>query len=171
MNASTHVCALPGCQNLTEKRPGRPPRRYCCAAHWKAAHSAAAAPPSGISPATPAERGSTPRGSTTAPAPPTTIGSTTPRRPRASQYRRLVPEPKGEHGARRRRLRRLAAMPFVVTAGRGRRVYIGSAVSDRARSAYPPAGGSAGSRAAAPALARLARACLRVPLAGCALLL
>ncbi|HTF52320.1 MAG TPA: ABC transporter permease, partial [Pseudonocardia sp.] len=82
-----------------------------------------------------------------------------------------MPEPKGEHGARRRRLRRLATMPFVVTAGRGRRVYTGTVLSDRARSAYPPAGRWTGSGAAAPTLARLARACLTVPLAGCALLL
>ena len=62
-------------------------------------------------------------------------------------------------------------MPFVVTAGRGRRVYTGSVVSDRARSIYPPAGRWSGSPTAAPTLARLARACLAAPLAGCALLL
>jgi putative ABC transport system permease protein len=95
------------------------------------------------------------------------IASTTPRRPRVGQYRRLVPEPKGEHSARRRRLRRLAALSFVVGVGSKRRVYSGNLASDGTPASGKPASGSA---AAGRTLAGVARACLAAPLAGFALL-
>jgi len=95
------------------------------------------------------------------------IASTTPRRPRVGQYRRLVPEPKGEHSARRRRLRRLAALSFVVGVGSKRRVYSGTLASDGTPASGEPASGSA---AAGRTLAGVARAGLAAPLAGFALL-
>ncbi|HEX4360972.1 MAG TPA: ABC transporter permease [Pseudonocardia sp.] len=95
------------------------------------------------------------------------IASTTPRRPRVGQYRRLVPEPKGEHSARRRRLRRLAALSFVVGVGSERRVYSGTLASDGTPASGEPTSGSA---AAGRTLAGVARAGLAAPLAGFALL-
>src|SRR5919108_1224005 len=37
---SPRRCALPGCEELLEDIPGRPPRRYCSAAHRAAARQA-----------------------------------------------------------------------------------------------------------------------------------
>jgi ABC-type antimicrobial peptide transport system permease subunit len=190
VSTSTQVCALPGCQTLTEKRAGRPPRRYCCAAHRKAARAPEGAPPLPVEPAqptvpvaesTPAADGSATNGSAASPigagqdrpgsalgaataaATRAAVASTTPRQPRVGQYRRLVPEPKGERSARRRRLRRLAALEFVVGTGSDRRVYAGSLGSDPA-----PAGGESHSDSAASArtIAGITRAGLAAPLTG-----
>ncbi|MGH3587662.1 MAG: hypothetical protein ACRDQ0_15200, partial [Pseudonocardia sp.] len=40
MDATERRCALPGCDEVIEDIPGRPPRRYCTAAHRAAARQA-----------------------------------------------------------------------------------------------------------------------------------
>ncbi|MBW0125912.1 hypothetical protein I4I79_32160, partial [Pseudonocardia sp. KRD-176] len=40
MSESVRRCALPGCDESIEDLPGRPPRRYCTAAHRSAARQA-----------------------------------------------------------------------------------------------------------------------------------